>query len=227
MILGPTLIRQCSACSQLIEEWTFLSSNNIGIISWTDGEYFAMMLPNPPALVKCPHCNELLWIAELELLGDKGDNHSFEDRKMTGNRKKEFVGSLPYNTPGAEDYFAMLKKGVSGRAKVFYLRLRSWRAGNDVRRESAECPGMFKKPEGGTNPPLSNDEIENMLALADLLSEKKHSERLLKAEIMRELSRFDQALVLLSKPYKPELRRIAIFIRKLTENKDPLVKELC
>jgi hypothetical protein len=49
---------------------------------------------------------------------------------------------------------------------------------------------------------------------------------LMKAEILRELGRFDQALALLSKPFKPRLRRFAIFVRDLTEKKDPWVREL-
>jgi hypothetical protein len=248
MTLGPTLIKKCSACGQMIEEWTIMSGNDVGAVYWTDGECFAMMLPDLPELVKCPRCGELLWIYELELLGEKEGHSAFrvrelllakqepaggkagdlagEDRGKMGNRRKDFSGSLPYNDPAAADYFAMLKKGVSGSAKVLYLRLKGWRAGNDERRESAECPGMFKTPGGGANPPLSNDEIENMRVLADLLKEKKHDERLLKAEIMRELGLFDQALALLARPFKPELKSIAAFIWELAEKKDPWVREL-
>jgi hypothetical protein len=225
MTLGPTLIKKCSVCWQLIEEWTIMSGNDIGAVYWTDGECFAMMLPDLPKLVKCPRCKELLWISELELLGEKDGHSVFKAREMS-NRKEDFSGSLSYDDPEAEDYFAMLKKGMSGRAKVFYLRLKGWRAGNDARRESAECPGMFKTPEGGVCPPLSNDEIENIHALADMLKGKKHGDRLLKAEIMRELGLFDQALVLLANPFKPELRSIAVFIRELAEKKDPWVREL-
>lgn len=220
MTLGPTLIKKCSACGQLIEEWTIMSGNDIGAVYWTDGECFAMMLPDLPKLVKCPRCKELLWISELELRGEKDGHSGFKVREM-GNRREDFSGSLPYDDPVAGDYFAILKRGVSDLAKVLYLRLKGWRAGNDVRRESAECPGMFKTPEGGANPPLSNDEIENMWALADLLKEKKHSDRLLKAEIMRELGHFDQALALLAKPFKPGLRSAAAFIREFVEKKDP------
>ena len=170
MILGPTLIKKCSTCGQLIEEWTIMSGNEIGAVYWTDGEYFAMMLPDLPKLVKCPRCKELFWISELELLGEKDRHSGFRvreqliaklepfgkktgypagtDHEKMGNKKEYFAGMLPYDTPGAEDYFAILNRGVSGRAKVFYLRMKGWRAGNDARRESVECPGMFKTPGG-------------------------------------------------------------------------------
>jgi len=225
MTLGSTLIKKCSACGQLIEEWTIMSGNDIGAVYWTDGECFAMMLPDLPKLVKCPRCKELLWRSELELLGEKEDHPVFRTQEVS-SRKEDFFGSLPYNILEAEDYFSMLKMGVSGSAKVLYLRLKGWRAGNDARRESAECPGMFKTPGGGSNPPLSNDEIENMRALADLLKDKKQGDRLLKAEIMRELGLFAQAMALLGRPFKPGLRSAAAFIMELAEKKDPWVREL-
>ena len=65
-----------------------------------------------------------------------------------------------------------------------------------------------------------------MHALADLLQEKKHDERLLKAEIMRELGLFDQALALLARPFRPGLRSAADFIIELAKKKDPWVREL-
>jgi hypothetical protein len=56
---------------------------------------------------------------------------------------------------------------------------------------------MFKRSGGKAKPPLTGDEIENM-----------------------------QALALLAKPFKPELRSIAAYIRELAEKKDPWVRKL-
>ena len=72
MMPGPTLIKKCSACQQLIEEETLLSGNTCGAVFWTDGACDAPMLPDRPELVKCPFCKALVWLEELEQVGDKG-----------------------------------------------------------------------------------------------------------------------------------------------------------
>ncbi len=69
MILGPTIIRKCLECFDLIEEFTILSGNTFGTIFWTDGKTQVPMLPDQPRFVKCPHCQALVWIDELEEVG--------------------------------------------------------------------------------------------------------------------------------------------------------------
>lgn len=243
MTLGPTIVKKCPGCGQLIEEITVTSTNNIGAVYWTDGEYFAPMDPPLPALVKCPRCGEKVWLQELEVLGIKGDrlwdgvleqmrkqrlaDDEGSDTVGKGRRIEDFVGSLPFSNLEAGDYFATLKKGGFDRKKTLFLRLHAWRAGNDSRRRSSEFPKLFEMGDDREMPPLSDKEVENMEDLAAILGEKKHQERMLKAEIMRELGRFDQALPLLSKPFNPGLRRFAVFVRELTEKKDLWVRELC
>jgi hypothetical protein len=242
MTLGPTIVKKCPGCGQLIEEITVTSTNNIGAVYWTGGEYFAPMDPPLPELVKCPCCAGMVWLQELEVLGMKGNrlwagalDHLRKQRLAEdegcdtgdkGRKIEDFVGSLPFNNLEVGDYFAMLKKKGLDRQKTLFLRLHSWRAGNDSRRTSSEFPKLFEMGDDREMPPLSDKEVENMETLAVMLGEKKHQERLMKAEILRELGRFDQALALLSKPFKPRLRRFAIFVRDLTEKKDPWVREL-
>lgn len=64
MMPGETIYRACPACQQLLIECTLLSGNTIGAKFWTDGKMDAPMFPQIPALVRCAHCQSLLWLPE-------------------------------------------------------------------------------------------------------------------------------------------------------------------
>ncbi len=61
MLPGPTIIKRCSDCSQLIEQSTLDSGNTLGAKFWTDGKRYFPMLPDNPWLVECPHCQAFLF----------------------------------------------------------------------------------------------------------------------------------------------------------------------
>jgi len=69
MLPGPTIIRRCSACTKLIEQFTLNSGNTIGARFWTDGKRDAPMLPDELWLVKCQQSGALVWIDEQEQVG--------------------------------------------------------------------------------------------------------------------------------------------------------------
>jgi hypothetical protein len=221
---GPTLIKRCSKCQRLIEEETLISGNTCGALFWTDGEYYADMLPDSPELVKCPFCKALLWLVELEEVGDKGINHfdGFVPVKTPGI---DLDITRPYKMPNMNDYFRLLKEKIESDEREAYLRLRAWRAGNDKRRKSEHGPARFKKNHGKPLEPLSYPEIKNMKELICILDEQNDDDRLLKAELFRELGFFNQCLGHLAKPLD-EYKVSAAFIRELALNKDPWVREI-
>jgi hypothetical protein len=59
-----------------------------------------------------------------------------------------------------------------------------------------------------------------------LLHERDGSDRLLKAEALRELGSFREAEVLLARPFPKKLRDAAAIVRKLTGERDTAVHEL-
>lgn len=203
MLPGPKIIKKCSECFQLIEEHTIMSGNTFGATFWTDGKIDFPMLPDQPSLIKCPHCHALLWIDEQEQVG-------IIDR---WGERDNFIGSQSYDIPSVDDHFTLLEKGNSNTKKEKYLRMRAWWAGNDERRESqVKCP-------------LSDKEIKNLQMLADMLVETNSNDRLLKAEIMRELGRFDNAIDLLAGPFEDELSYFVDNLRVLVQKKDPFVQK--
>lgn len=205
MMPGSTVIRRCSVCAKLIAQETIASGNTFGARFWTDGKRDAPMLPDQPWLVKCRHCRALVWIDEQEKVGevepwDSGD--------------ATFGDARPYITPSVRDYFAILEEGVSDNKKVTYLRRRAWWAGNDARRQ------------GGDATPLSDVETANLHAFAALLDESDENDRIMKAEVMRELGEYEDATALLSKPFSDGLAQAVAIIKGLTAQRISFVREM-
>ena len=225
MMPGPILIKKCSNCRKPIEEETLMSGNSFGAVFWTDGEYDAPMMPDQPELVKCPFCKALLWLEELEEVGDKGMNRP-SDFIPVENPDIDLAITRPFKMPNMNDYFRLLKVKIDSDEREAYLRLRAWRAGNDRRRRSEHGPLKFKKKNGKPLEPLSYAEIKNMKELICILDEQDDEERLLKAELFRELGFFNQCLSCLAKPLDDEYKAAAAFIRELALKKDPLVREM-
>ena len=203
MFPGPTLIKQCAGCAQPFAQETLASGNTFGAKYWTDGKTEAPMLPDQPALIKCPHCQALLWIEAQNLL----DEVDFGDRTA-------YPAAQAYLLPTFEDYWEVLASGDCDLEQERYLRFQIWWTGNDQRRNRT------------TPLPLSEPEIENLWALMALLYEVDEPDRLMKAEMLRELGEFTEALTLLSEPFAPDFLESACIMRDLARAGDPQVGEI-
>jgi len=196
---GPTMIKKCSVCEKLIEKDTIMSGNGLGAVLWTDGKVEAPMCPETPSLVKCPHCGAFLWINELEEIGMIGDGYFFRENYLfVENEWQEvetFGETLRYKLPNFDEYLALAEKGVETKDKERYIRLHAWWLGNDVRRWTQNKKMCWRQNE---EIPISDREASNLEALAKLLDESKPEDILMKAEIMRELGRFNDAIALLA-----------------------------
>lgn len=204
MLPGPTIIKKCSACSKSIKQGTLRSSNTFGATQWTDGKQHAPMQPDQPWLVLCPHCHAPLWIDELEELGEVS----------WGEKGGEFAEALAYKRPTLEDYLALLGKSALEPKKIRYLRLKAWWSSNDARRTAKNTI------------PMSPSEISNLQAFAQLLDESNDNDRLMKAEVFRELGQFEVSLALLDKPVNANLIKVVEQIRGRAKKGDPLVRIL-
>jgi hypothetical protein len=205
MTPGPTIVKKCSACLKSIKQHTIASGNTFGATFWTDGKREAPMLPDQPWLVMCPHCHELLWIDELEELGEI---------EPWGDDRGKFKDAREYEEPSLDDYFALIGNGAGDPQKERYARLRTWWAGNDQRRTNASEISMS---------PL---EVENVTAFAQMLDESDSNDLVMKAEAMRELGRFDDALSLLAKSVDENISQAVKIIKGLSEKRDPYVREM-
>jgi hypothetical protein len=207
MTPGPTLIYSCSTCEKNIAYHTINSGNNIGARYWTDGKRDAPMLPEEPWLIKCPHCDALIWVDELTQVGEI--DHWYSE----GSDADEFADVQSAITPSLMDYAYFNMAAISDPQKERYVRLQTWWAFNDCRRESQELP-------------LSSIEIENLHAFINLLDENEENDRLMKAEVYRELGEFTVAEKLLAMPFGDELKQAAELIRNLNNKRITSVTEI-
>jgi len=112
------------------------------------------------------------------------------------------------------DYLALLAAGIADKEKEHYLRLRAWWAGNDARRQ------------GATPRPMSDEETANLEAFAPLLDGSDENDRIMKAEVMRELGRYEDATTLLQHTFSNALAQAATIIRTLATQRTPFVSEI-
>ena len=203
MFPGPTIIKYCANCAQPFAQETLLSGNTFGAKFWTDGKREAPMLPDQHALINCPHCQALLWIDEQQTLSE-----------VDWGERDQFKNARAYLVPVFEDYLVALESDGLDLEKKQYLRRWAWWTGNNPRRKSV------------TPQPLSVPETENLLGLAELLNESNDDDRLMKAEILRELGRFTEARVLLNGPFDLDYAQPIAIIRDCIDRSDPFVQEM-
>ena len=208
MTPGPTIIRKCSACGKHVAQYTIVSGNTFGARFWTDGKRDAPMLPDQPWLVKCQHCGTLIWIDEQTQVGEIAPWGSETDDR---NR---FPEARPGSIPTLQDYADFLDAGESDKNKERYVRLRAWWAGNDPRRET------------GQSTQFDSFETQNLRAFLALLDEAEDNDRLMKAEVLRELGEFNEAENLLATEFDDELTQAVSVIRDLNQKRIATVAEM-
>ena len=92
--------------------------------------------------------------------------------------------------------------------------MRAWRSANDAWRWNPNATPAFSK-----------DQEQNLNALSEMLDETEPNQRILKAEIARELGEFDECLLLLSYQFDKGYDYAVGFIKKLAEEKVRGVKQ--
>jgi hypothetical protein len=201
MLPGTTIVKKCKECEGYIEKKTISSGNTCAATFWTDGKIDAPMLPSQPLLAICPFCGVKLWIDEQEEVGsiDPWSNDTND------------YNSKPYTVPLLKDYIEVLESYPLNREKEKYLRRRVWWASNDIRRETNKHP-------------FTSDETKNLHSLLVLLDESSDEERLMKAEILRELGDFKKSIDMLSAPFPVEMFRTVNNIKYLANQKCDIVR---
>jgi len=203
---GPTIIRQCPGCKQGVSEFTIGSGNLNGAKWWTDGKEDAPMLPMRPALVNCPYCRKLFWIADAKKLAER-------QPWLDGGKWDQAKSVLD---PVEADYLAAAKaKGIS-REHELYARKRAWWMANDTVRERPKRVLAW-----------SGARRENLEKLSTLIPTQKECDIILKAEIARELGQFETCAKLLARSFKEkDCSSYAAFVRELALAKKSKVELL-
>lgn len=198
MIIGPTLIKRCQACAGLVKEASMVSGHTKGATYWTDGAMLAPRLIITPALIKCPHCNSLQW------------SKSLEEIESISDSKSELAS---FYVEGELEDLLTFAQANSNTEQQLKIRMLAWRKGNDTRRHSIE------------QVPLLDSEVENLNAMWMLMNAQQSSDRVVQAEILRELGRFEDALRIIKDSIESP-NELAHFIYELIEQKQMQVCEI-
>lgn len=186
---GPDRIIACPHCGLLARQRTLLSGNTFGAIFWTDGKMQAPMLPQFPAITCCHQCGRLYWIKDAPVVGEERYGKTIPEEWKRAQVVRELT---------LDEWRAAIEMGLgTDSEREGYLRLHYWWARNDPLREEGVTP---------TPPDYSDWERENLVRLLALLDARVPGERLIAAEIHRQMGNFDQALQLVQDI--PELHRV-------------------
>ena len=215
MIPGPEQIVACPNCQALAKYATLRSGNTFGARVWTDGKQIAPMLPRPPAVVMCHHCAECYWLADAEEVGtiDPWDDE-------TSQIDPAWTAARVIQEPVEDEYYQALDKGLAANSQQERtLRILAWWRRNDAFRDTP--------PAGiSTIAATARSCRNNLEVLASLLDEGNENDRLMKAEVLRELGEFDSVKLVLSGVTAADYAEVVRQLSSLCDIGDTSVREL-
>ena len=197
------------------------------------------MIPDEPKLLKSPKEEILFWDEECEVIGEMEEG--FLSTTRCWRNGEEVAGKalirewkrLPYGQePSVEDYLKALESGMGDTAeRVYSLRMRLWWKGNDPVRQASEVKhrGFFlwkTKKTPDTQEKLPDILLQNLEILLELHEGDSPYQRLLRAELVREMGRFSEAATLISHEIPSELKYHADTLISLIEARDKKVAKV-
>ncbi len=167
LAFGDPSYKCCDYCRQPVAIIPLVSGNPIGGTLWSDGYVDAPQLPEQELLGKCAHCGEIICLPELL---------DYADTAAVDN-----VADHAFEPLTLDDYLMLVDQIAHIDASYhLYVRLKCWQLGNHPRRQA------------DSEQPLSESETENLQQLLLLLGDDE-ADRMLKAEVLRQLGDFVQA----------------------------------
>lgn len=163
------------------------------------------MLPSTPSLVACPFCKSLVWLNELP---------EIDENTADSKTSMQIMTAQYYEVPTLDQYMYFLDTNVLDDDKERYVRIQIWWTNNDVRRTS--------KPIWQ----LRADEQTNLERLVLLFDATDVNQQIMKAEAMRQLSRFEEADTLLASIQESEYASVVDHLRSLIKHFNPSLVRL-
>ncbi len=234
---------KCPSCSGMIYTYA-ASSYYISGAKWTDG-----MTGNSVSvsmmrwLERCPYCDTVVWCDEVEQVASKklDDEYSGFDMDILNDvpdDDEEFMEYLNrlsiiqeeetdiydpdciylegYKAVEYGDYHLKLKEPNLSKDKLVYLRTHIWQNDNHKRRL-----------KWGERPPMPVEEKDNILKLYDVLDITDDDQRIVMAEIKRELGEFEEVKQILEKPFGSFGQDDRLYtIIKHTKRENPFVEKI-
>jgi len=215
MTPGPIKWIKCPHCGGRARYATLNSGNTFGAQTWTDGKQIAPMLPLPPAIVKCAHCPDCYWLSDAKTIGEMdpwGDETTVPDPSW---KDDEWI-----EEPNEEEYAKLLGGSLmNSPERERSLRILAWWRANDSGRVESASADDPPRPQ----PKWFQSNLE---ALVGLMDETEVNDLLMKAELLRELGRFNEAETVLKHVASPSYADVVRQFRSHCARKDTRVREL-
>jgi len=181
MITGPTLVFKCLECGKKVTRGSLLSGNTGGAVYYSDGKRMASMLPEFPAIVKCKACDLFFWLKDENQINTKHSLFDDDDERENYDRAK-FLSASEYNE-------AIRLRVFKNKKEQIFLRIQLWRAFNDRIRHRED---LF----------LAENDKEiyesNCLKLLELLDVNNIDDKIMIAELFRNLENYEKCKEILS-----------------------------
>ncbi len=203
---APSEVIQCPGSKSLRERTVMASGNTVGATIWSDGYMDAPMLPRSPIISRCAPDGVLYRVDKAKRLGrlSSMSNGRFKGQKV-----------LQIEQPSESDLIEAAASNLSDMREIeLELRLLAWWKS-----------GARAAADAGLPSPRTGAARQNEDRLEVLLDEANDDYRLIKADLLRQQGRFEQALALLRRPLPPSHQAFASWLQSLVERREPRIQQ--
>jgi hypothetical protein len=174
MILGPANILDCPFCGGKKEVMSLASGNTFGATVWSDTRRDYPMLPEVSPIQKCPHCHKYYFVEQARSEYSKTDK-SFE------------LGKLTYHE---------LLEAYCQFSELSLTKIQRWILNHEI---FLAYNDSFRRTPDILESPSKEDEILYAQIIEELLEgiDLSTDFELFHAELLREISRFEEARAVL------------------------------
>ena len=230
MLLGPKVVVICPSCNVMGSHEPLLSGNTFDGTYYTDGQAVFPMLPPNPTIVQCPGCRRPYWLslATEFKLGGLGPFEMVETHIQGSPVKQHFSDVPKLAEPTEYEYLSGIDDLIKAKPNAaLMVRLMAWWRGND--RYRLQTLKHALENASPSTPQLAAMRRANIDALLNLLPDVDENDPLkplLRAEIFRQIGKFDRALELLARPYPDEYAGVIKRLSALCRDKDTVLRTL-
>ena len=209
-IPGDDYIYKCPKCSNFLKRGSNVSGNTFGATFYSDGKMIAPMLPEFPDLTKCTKCDTILWLSDMK---EVATCDVWDEKCKPKWKNADRVEFLDVNDLLR---FLELDSMKNDEEKEKMIRFQIWWAFNDRIRADKE---IFVQE---TDEALWEQNIRRLMELFDT---EDVSQKIMTAELHRNLGEFDECMKLINS-LDSEFDWIIEKVKIECENKNKLLIEL-
>lgn len=207
-------LKKCVSCQNEYLTSSLRSGNNFGSQYYTDGFVSGSMFEEA-YITRCPRCNTFYWKSSLPTI------ELISERERINNKygwSEDFsTFNLNYETLLANPIWTNLEQEQ-------YIRVRAWWAHNHQYREEFQSKNpldqVFLKNDSlnSTEFQISSEQKKNLMRVIELLDLQLEENRLMMAEIYRELGDFDKSKSLLDFEFSEDMKDAVSIMKKLCDD---------